>query len=74
MLFLTSIDVYTDIFPPTGNDQMLEVVRLLIIDEMNWLQESCGPALETIVTRTTRRVGIFYAFVHKIFVSENVKV
>ncbi|XP_021940877.1 activating signal cointegrator 1 complex subunit 3-like isoform X3 [Zootermopsis nevadensis] len=54
-ILVTTASVWRDIAHVLGNDQMLEVVRLLIIDEMNWLQESCGPALETIVTRTTGR-------------------
>jgi hypothetical protein len=59
MLILTSIGVCTLLFLLAGNDQISEALRLLIIDEMNWLQESCGPALETIVTRTIRQVGMF---------------
>jgi hypothetical protein len=53
-----SVDIYFSPSPLAGNDQISEFVRLLVIDEMMWLQEVCGPALETVVASITRQVSI----------------
>jgi hypothetical protein len=35
----------------------LELLKLLVVDEINCLQEFCGPALESVVAGITRQVG-----------------
>ncbi|XP_069686296.1 activating signal cointegrator 1 complex subunit 3-like isoform X2 [Periplaneta americana] len=55
-IVVTTVSVWSRLTCTVGSDQILENLRLLVIDEMSWLQESIGPALETIVTRCTRQV------------------
>jgi len=51
-----------------GGDHVWELLKLLVVDEMNCLQEFCGPALESVVTRITRQVGysdaLFLNYLH----------
>jgi replicative superfamily II helicase len=45
----------------SGDTELTEKVRLLIIDEVHLLHDDRGPVIETLVARTLRQVRLAYA-------------
>jgi replicative superfamily II helicase len=45
----------------SGDTELTEKVRLLIIDEVHLLHDDRGPVIETLVARTLRQVRLVYA-------------